>query len=85
MFVAGVIGRETGEKLAGGYMVWEDAAFSRCVEAPEIAVVIDGELHLIIDGETMVSKPGDMIYFPEGAAVEYKAPGKVKLACINCV
>jgi ethanolamine utilization protein EutQ len=85
MFVATAVGDKKGEKLAGGYMTWENATFSRSVEAAEIAVVIEGELHLIVDGETMVSQPGDMIYFPKGAVVDYHAPGKVKLACVNCL
>lgn len=85
MIVASAVDGASGKKLAGGYMAWENARFSRCVETPEIAVVIEGELHLITGGETLVGTPGDMIYLPKGATVDYHSPGKVKLACINCV
>lgn len=85
MFVAGAIGDKTGEKLAGGYMAWDGATFNRVVEEPEIAVVIEGELHLLIEGDTMVGRAGDMIYLPKGASVDYHAPGKVRLACVNLV
>ena len=85
MLVAEAIGDPGKEKLAGGYMVWEKSSFTRQVEQPEIAVVVEGELHLDVDGRTLVGKPGDMIYFPKGAVVAYHAPQRVKLACVNCI
>jgi ethanolamine utilization protein EutQ len=83
--VANAIGGAKDDKLAGGYMVWEHASFSRQVDLPEIAVVIEGELNLNVDGTTLVGRPGDMIYFPKGAVVEYSTPSRVKLACVNCI
>ena len=85
VLVAEAIDCGGGSKLAGGYMVWENASFSRTVELPEIGIVIEGELHLTAGGKTLVGKPGDMIYFPSGAVVVYAAPSKVKLACVNCI
>ena len=72
-------------KLAGGYMEWQKAAFSRTVEFPEIGIVIEGELHLAVGGKTLVAKPGDMVYFPQGAQVAYSTPGRVRVACVNCI
>jgi ethanolamine utilization protein EutQ len=72
-------------KLAGGYMQWEKASFSRTVEFPEIGVVIEGELHLTVGGKTLIGKPGDMVYFPKGVQVTYSTPSRVKLACVNCI
>jgi ethanolamine utilization protein EutQ len=72
-------------KLAGGYMEWQKAAFNRTVEFPEIGIVIEGELHLTVDGKTLVAKTGDMVYFPKGVQVGYSAPARVRLACVNCI
>lgn len=72
-------------KLAGGYMEWQKAAFNRTVEFPEIGIVIEGELHLAVGGKTLVAKPGDMVYFPQGAQVAYSTPGRVRVACVNCI
>jgi ethanolamine utilization protein EutQ len=72
-------------KLAGGYMEWQKAAFNRTVEFPEIGIVIEGELHLAVGGQTLVAKAGDMVYFPKGAQVAYSAPGRVRVACVNCI
>jgi ethanolamine utilization protein EutQ len=81
--VAEVFGREDESKLAAGYLVWERASFDRLVDAPEICVVVEGELHLTAGGETLIGKPGDMLYLPRGVKVLYSAPGRVKLACVG--
>lgn len=72
-------------KLAGGYMDWQKASFSRTVEFPEIGIVIEGELQLTVGGKTLTAKPGDMVYFPKGAQVVYSAPARVRIACVNCI
>lgn len=72
-------------KLAGGYMEWEKASFSRTVDFPEIGIVLAGELHLAVGGKTLVAKSGDMVYFPKGAHVVYSAPARVRIACVNCI
>ncbi len=69
--------------LAGGYMAWSKASFSRTVDKNEIDIVLDGELHLTVDGETSVAEPGDMVYLAQGTEVVYSTPGHVKLACVN--
>ncbi len=85
VIMAEAIGAAEQVKMSGGYMQWEKSSFSRTVECVEICVVIEGKLHLTVGGETLVGKPGDMIYLPKGAQVLYSAPDKVKLACVNCV
>ncbi len=72
-------------KLCGGYMEWEKTSFSREVEFPEIGIVVSGELNLTVGAKTLNAKPGDMVYFPKGAKVVYSAPGKVRIACVNCI
>ena len=85
VLVAEAIRSGESPPLAGGYMEWAKASFDRNVEYPEIAIVIEGELHLTVGGKTMVAKAGDMLYFPKGVQVVYTAPAKVRLACVNCL
>jgi ethanolamine utilization protein EutQ len=85
VLVAEAIGYGEDAKLAGGFMAWEKASFTRVVEFPEIGVVIEGELHLSVGGQTLIGKPGDMLYFPKGISVIYSTPSRVKLACVNCI
>ena len=81
--LAEAIGRPGESKLAAGYLAWEAMSFDRAVEAPEILVVLDAELHMQFDGRSVVARPGDMAYLPEGSQVSLNAPAGVKLACIN--
>ena len=85
MLVASAVGDAAKDRLAGGYMVWEKAAFNRQVEAPEIVVVLEGEVDFTVGDSTLKGKPGDMVYLPKGTAVAYSSHSKVKLACINCI
>jgi len=70
-------------RLSAGYMAWERSSFTRQVEAPEVGVVIEGELHLTIGGRTVIGRPGDMLYLPRGAKVVYSTPSRVTMACVN--
>ena len=83
VFIADAIGACDDAKLAGGYMEWERASFTRTVESPEIGIILDGELHLTIGSETKIGKAGDMMYFPEGVDVTYSTPSSVRIACVN--
>jgi ethanolamine utilization protein EutQ len=83
--LAEVLGPPGPARLAVGYLSWSGASFSRKVEAPELGIVIEGELHLTTGGATIIGKPGDMIYLSQGVTAEYSAPGKVLLACVNGV
>jgi ethanolamine utilization protein EutQ len=71
--------------LAGGYMEWSKASFNRTVDHDEINIVLDGELHLTVEGQTTVVEQGDMVYLPQGIEVRYDTPERVKLACVNSV
>lgn len=81
--LAEALGAPGESKLAAGYLAWERASFTRVVEAPEVGVVIEGELHLTVGGQTLVGRPGDMIYLPQGTRVAMSAPARVTLACVN--
>ena len=81
--LAEAVGRPGESRLAAGYLLWEDMSFERCAQSPEIIVIIEGKLHLMFDGRTVVAKPGDMAYLPAGTCVNFAAPARVKLICIN--
>ncbi len=85
VLIADAIQCGEGYKMAGGFMQWEKASFRRDVESSEMAIVLEGELHLTVGGETIIGRRGDMIFCPKGAKVLYSTPGKVRLACVNCI
>jgi ethanolamine utilization protein EutQ len=84
-WVAEAAGGPAQDRLTGGYMSWEKASFTRRLDQPEIAVVLEGELHLTAGDTSLTGKPGNMLYFPRGAVVTYNTPARVKLACVSCM
>lgn len=72
---------ETG--LAAGFLAWEGTSFSRRVECSEVAVVVEGELHLTVDGRTLVARSGDLVCLPSGTEAVFGAAARVKLACVT--
>jgi ethanolamine utilization protein EutQ len=83
VMLAEVFGNSADSRLSAGYLTWERTSFNRVVEAPEVCVIIEGELHLTAGGETLIGKPGDMFYLPQGAKLVYSTPSRVKLACVG--
>lgn len=69
--------------LTATYIKWEKTSFSRTVETPEISILLEGELQVKTDGQSMEAKAGDILYLSKGVCVEYTTPTMVKLACIS--
>ena len=69
--------------LVATYMKWEKSSFSRTVETPEISIIIEGEVDITAQGQSMKAKAGDILYAAPGAKVEYNTPSMVKLACVS--
>jgi len=58
--------------LAAGFLAWENASFRRRVETHEIDIVIDGELQVTVDGETV--EHGIVTLVPGRYAISVTAP-----------
>lgn len=69
--------------LTATYMTWENGAFARVAESPEINIVVEGEVAVKSDDGELKAKAGDILYLTKGARVEYDTPTMVKLACIG--
>jgi len=78
-----VLSAGTAGGLSAGFLAWENASFRRRVETHEIDIVIDGELQVTVDDETVTGGPGDMVVLPAGVEAVYHAPSAVRLVCVN--
>lgn len=83
VFISDAIRCHTDAPHTTTFMEWKQASFTRTLEAPEMNLVIEGELELTVQGKTMSAKAGDIFYMNKGADVVYNAPSSVKLACVN--
>ncbi|SUH00814.1 ethanolamine utilization protein EutQ [Salmonella enterica subsp. enterica] len=44
----------------------------------EIDMVLEGELHVRHEGETMIAKAGDVMFIPKGSSIEFGTPTSVR-------
>ena len=68
--------------FAVGYMEWENAGFPWKLDYHEVCIVLEGQLNITIQGTCLQGKPGDSLYLPKGAEVEFASPGYVKFAYV---
>ncbi|STU65140.1 ethanolamine utilization protein EutQ [Klebsiella pneumoniae subsp. pneumoniae] len=66
--------------MAAGFMQWENAFFPWTLNYDEIDMVLEGELHVRHQGETLVAKAGDVMFIPKGSSIEFGT----RRRCASC-
>jgi ethanolamine utilization protein EutQ len=69
---------QDGSSMAAGFMQWENAFFPWTLNYDEIDMVLEGELHVRHEGETLIAKAGDVMFIPKGASIEFGTPTRVR-------
>ncbi|EJB4138406.1 ethanolamine utilization acetate kinase EutQ [Escherichia coli] len=69
---------DDGSSMAAGFMQWENAFFPWTLNYDEIDMVLEGELHVRHEGETMIAKAGDVVFIPKGSSIEFGTTSSVK-------
>ncbi len=69
-----VVTSADGSPMAVGYMAWSNCFFPWTLNYDEVDVVLEGELHIRSEGQTVVGKPGDVIFIPKGSVIEFGTP-----------
>lgn len=69
---------DDGSSMAAGFMQWENAFFPWTLNYDEIDMVLEGELHVRHEGETMIAKAGDVMFIPKGSSIEFGTTSCVK-------
>ena len=67
-----------GSNIAAGMMQWENCFFPWTLNYDEINYIIEGELHIRCDGQTVVAKAGDVLFIPKKSSIEFGTPSHVK-------
>lgn len=69
---------QDGSSMAAGFMQWDNAFFPWTLNYDEIDMVLEGELHVRHQGETLIAKAGDVIFIPKGSSIEFGTPSTVR-------
>lgn len=73
-----LVTEQDGSSMAAGFMQWENAFFPWTLNYDEVDMVLEGELHVRHEGETMVAKAGDVMFIPKGSSIEFGTPSSVR-------
>lgn len=66
--------------MTAGFMAWGKAdSFPWTLDYDEVDYVVEGVLHLTIDGRVLEGKPGDVLYVPKGSKVVFGTPSRVRV------
>ena len=68
--------------FAVGYMEWDNSGFPWKLDYHEVCIVLEGQLNITVQGACLQGKPGDALYLPKGADVEFASPGYVKFSYV---
>ncbi len=80
--IADVITGQDKSSMSAGYMSWEKGFFPWTLNYDEVQVVLEGELHITSQGETVIGKPGDIIFVPKSSSIMFGTPTKVRFVYI---
>lgn len=78
-----VVTTKDGSPMAAGYMAWSNCFFPWTLTYDEIDVVLEGELHIRSEGQTVIGHPGDVIFIPKGAIIEFGTPSRVRFLYVT--
>jgi ethanolamine utilization protein EutQ len=75
-----VITAKDRSPMGAGFMAWSrDDSFSWELTYDEIDYVLEGVLHITIDGRTVEGRAGDVLYIPKGSKIVFGTPNRVKV------
>jgi ethanolamine utilization protein EutQ len=69
---------QDGSSMAAGFMQWENAFFPWTLNYDEVDMILEGELHVRHEGETLIAKAGDVMFIPKGSSIEFGTPSSVR-------
>ncbi|WP_367299069.1 ethanolamine utilization acetate kinase EutQ [Hafnia alvei] len=73
-----LITAQDGSSMAAGFMQWENGFFPWTLNYDEVDMILEGELHVRHQGETLVGKAGDVMFIPRGSSIEFGTTSHVR-------
>ena len=66
--------------MSAGFMAWKAAdSFAWELTYDEVDYVLEGELHVTIDGRVIEAKAGDVVFIPKGSKIIFGTPSSVRV------
>ncbi|MHB8879397.1 MAG: cupin domain-containing protein [Myxococcaceae bacterium] len=69
-----------GSPMTAGIMSWgREDSFPWTLDYDEVDLVLEGVLHITIDGRVLEGKPGDVFYIPKGSRIVFGTPRRTRV------
>ncbi len=78
-----VITDKDNSPMGVGYLQWDNASFDWHLDYDEVDIILEGELHITINGKKVIGKVGDCIFIPKNTSLTFSSPSKVKFAYVT--
>jgi ethanolamine utilization protein EutQ len=83
VFAADVVTSDDGSPVAAGFLTLTRGCFPWTLSYDEVQYVIEGELHIGLPSETVVGRPGDVLFIPKGTAITFGTPSWAKFLYVT--
>jgi ethanolamine utilization protein EutQ len=78
--LADVVTSKDKSPMTAGFMAWSAAdSFPWTLTYDEIDYVLEGVLHITINGKVVEGRPGDVLYIPKGSKILFGTPNRVRI------
>jgi len=78
VFYQEIINADDGCSMNAGFITIEDCSFDWECACEELYHIVEGTLTVKVDGRCYTAQPGDSVFFPKGAKVQFGSPNKMK-------
>lgn len=69
-----------GSPMTAGIMSWRrEDSFPWALDYDEIDLVLEGVLHVVIEGRTVEARAGDVVHIPKGSRIVFGTPSRVRV------
>lgn len=76
--IVDVVTADDNSSMAAGFMEWKNLFFPWTLTYDEVDMVLEGELHIRHNGETIVGQAGDVMFIPKNSPIEFGTPSHVR-------
>ena len=78
VFYQEIINTDDGSSMNAGFITIEDCKFDWECACQELYHIVEGTLTVGVNGKVYTARPGDSVFFPKGAQVQFGSPDKMK-------
>ena len=78
VFYQEIINADDGCSMNAGFITIEDCNFDWECACQELYHIVEGTLTVGVNGKVYAARPGDSVFFPKGAKVQFGSPDKMK-------